>query len=392
MRKHLPSSAGVCYSRGPDGNFSCKPMQSKVGWSIEAIKWLDYMQSLPLFKNDVIQHALNVGEKTIIVGNKSYKVDGYARVNGKAYILQYDGCAYHHCDCKISKNSKFEKIDDKQRNQDLSSVGELMLMKSCDWKRIIVPDFQSSIATFFNSSKIIEADILEAVAADKFYGLILVDIWSPPAVVDHFMKLNHPPIFKHLQVEEDMVNETFRDILKERKTQFPLPKQLSLCFNAENYLLTTDLALFYLRKGLKLTNLRLAIEYPKTRPLKNFVNLVTNKRKEATRLKDNNLQQTFKLVMNSSYGRLGLNLENRKYFVYKKIPKQPAADCKTKKVNRVTMVNGEFDAEYIEIEKPKLRYSDSVPGKRKNEPSQFNLTFLRIIFVLKLVYYSMCLM
>ena len=364
MRKNLPSSAGVCHRKNKDGTFSCKLMQTRVGWSVESIHWLDYMQSLPTFKGHQIQHALNVGEKTVFVGDKSYKVDGYVEIGDKSFILQYDGCAYHNCNCSISKRSKFTKFDDSIRNRDLSKIGELIVMKSCLWNRHDV-EYKSSISTFFNSTYISETDILNAVASGDFYGLIQVDITSPPDAIKHFMKLNHPPIFKHVEIDEDMVNEKFREVLKEKKVKFPLEKQLTLCFHAKAYLMTTDLAIFYLSKGLKLSNLQVAIEYPRTRPLEKFVNLVTSKRKEATRLRDNNLQQTYKLVMNSSYGRLGLNLENRKTFSYKKIPKNPAPDCKTKRVNRVTRVNGEFEAEYLEIEKPKQRYDDSVPGKYK---------------------------
>ena len=362
MRKNLPSSAGFCYRRNQDDTFSCRPMLTRVGWSLESMHWLDYMQSLPLFLGHRIQHALNIGEKVLTVGQRKYKVDGYVVVQDQAYILQYDGCAYHMCTCEMSRKSVFTKTDDGQRNQDLSSLGVLIQMKSCQWKKFNVPSFKSSIATFFNVAKITEQAILNAVAAGEFYGLIQVDIKSPDDVVNHFLKLNHPPIFQHVQVEYDMVNENFRQVLEAKKCKFPLDKQLTLGFNATGYLLTTDLAVFYLSKGMKLSNLQIAVEYPKTQPLAKFVNLVTNKRKEATRLKDNNLQQTFKLVMNSSYGRLGLNLENRKTFCYKKIPKRPAPDCKSKKINRVTMVEGEFDPEYNEIEKPKRKYTDSVPG------------------------------
>ena len=236
-------------------------------------------------------------------------------------------------------------------------------MKSCEWYKIkSTLEYKSSISTFFNDQIITEAKIMDAVKSGEFYGLIQVDVNSPIKVVEHFLKLNHPPIFKHICVEKEMVNPTFLDILEQKKVKFPLEKQLSLCFNAKGYLMTTDLAQFYLEKGMTISNLQLAVEYPRTQPLAKFVNLVTQKRKEATRLKDNNLQQTYKLVMNSSYGRLGLNLENRRTFSYKKMPSEPSVDCKTKKINRISPVNGEFEAEYIEVEKPKLKYTDKVPG------------------------------
>ena len=364
MRKNLPSSAGICHRRSSDGTFTRQVMQTRTTWSYEAINWLDWMQTDDRFKDTTIQHALNNGEKIIHVGDRRYSVDGYAVVDGRPHFLEYDGCAYHHCECPDSKSSFFTKSDDSKRNQDLSSIGILITMRSCQWNAMksgLV--YKSSISTFYNTKKITEANIMNAVASGEFYGLIQVDVTSPPDVIEHFLKLNHPPVFKHICVEEDMINATFRQKLVEKKVKFPLEKQLTLCFNAEGYLMSTDLAQFYLEKGMKLSNLQLAIEYPRTQPLANFVNLVTAKRKEATRLKDNNLQQTYKLVMNSSYGRLGLNLENRRSFTYKNIPTEPPVDCNTKKINRITPVNGEFEAEYLEVEKPKLKYVDNIPGK-----------------------------
>ena len=363
MRNNLPSSAGICHRRTSDGMFNCQIMQTRTNWSYEALHWLDYMQSQHRFKHAKIQHALNQGEKVIMVGKKCYSVDGYAVIDGKQIFLEYDGCAYHKCDCLISRKSFFAKSDDQKRNSDLSSIGELIIMRTYEWNAMKPQlNYNSSISTFFNRKLITEADIMGAVKSGQFFGLIQVDIKSPQNVIDHFIQLNHPPIFKHLEVEETMINETFRTRLTEKKVGFPLDKQLTLCFNAEGYLMSTDLALFYLSKGMVLSNLQLAIEYPRTQPLAKFVNLVTSKRKEATKLKDNNLQQTYKLVMNSSYGRLGLNLENRRSFSYKPISSKPTVDCKTKRVNRITPVNGEFDAKFVEIEKPKLKYTDSIPG------------------------------
>ena len=190
---------------------------------------------------------------------------------------------------------------------------------------------------------------------------IKVDITSPPAVIDHFLKANYPPIYKHVEVDENMVNPFIRKKLIERGVKFPLAKQLTLCFNATDYLLTTDLAKFYVEKGMVLSNLSLVVEYPRTTPLANFVKEITDKRKEATRLQDNNLQNTYKLTANSSYGRLGLNLENRKKYTYKKIGKG-TPDVQTKKQKVVRPVFGEFEPEYVETETNQENYTDSVPG------------------------------
>ena len=145
-----------------------------------------------------------------------------------------------------------------------------------------------------------------------------------------------------------------------RKIKFPLNKQLTLTFNASNYLLTSDLAQFYLSKGMQLSNLKVAIEYNKDQPLASFVNLVTDKRKEATRLRDNNLQNTYKLCMNSCYGKTGLNLDKLKRYLYVK-PSKLSLHIGPR-TQHFQPVHGEFETEYIEVVKKRHRVTDSVPG------------------------------
>ena len=45
-------------------------------------------------KNNIyIQHALNGGEKQIIINNQTYKVDGYCEKNNTVY--EFYGCFWH---------------------------------------------------------------------------------------------------------------------------------------------------------------------------------------------------------------------------------------------------------------------------------------------------------
>ena len=90
--------------------------------------------------------------------------------------------------------------------------------------------------------------------------------------------------------------------MKDRKTQFPLDRVLTLTYKAKNILLTTETAKFYMEQGLELTNMTTAFEYEKAFPLAHFVKDITEQRKAATRSGNKALQDVFKLVMNSSYG------------------------------------------------------------------------------------------
>jgi hypothetical protein len=61
-------------------------------YSKESICWLDYRSQID---KCTIQHALNGGEKTIIIDGKILKVDGYCKATNTVY--QFHGCFWHGC-------------------------------------------------------------------------------------------------------------------------------------------------------------------------------------------------------------------------------------------------------------------------------------------------------
>ena len=361
MRQNLPNGPGVCYERKENGCFDYNSMLTSKNFSLTAIRWLSYMATLDPFRGHKIHHALNTGEQKINVNGRYYFVDGFSMINGVQYFLEFDGCMYHCCTCETSKNSKFTKRDDAQRHKDLSQLGILIVMKECQWKKIVAENKPAyKLPNFFGEKNITESQIFEAIKNGDFYGLIQCDIFSPDHVIDHFAKINHPPIFNHVAVEKEMLSEEMIKLLEKRKIKFPLNKQLTLTFHARKYLMTTDLAKFYISKGMILSNLQIAIEYNQDKPLSSFVNLVTERRKEATRIRDNNLQNTYKLCMNSCYGKTGLNLEKLRQYVYVK-PENLRKHIGPL-TQRFDQVHGEFATNFIEVVKKKRKISDSIPG------------------------------
>ena len=64
------------------------------------------------------------------------------------------------------------------------------------------------------------------------------------------MDLNFPPIFQHVEVTQDMLCEKFKQFAQSCNMKFPLEKQLSLTFNANEIILTTPTLKYYLDNGL----------------------------------------------------------------------------------------------------------------------------------------------
>ena len=186
MRGDLPNGPGFFYRRNESGQFDWECMLTKSQWSFEAISWLDHLQHQPPFSENGIyhniQHALNRGEKQLFVNGRSYNVDGYVEIDDQVYIMEFDGCQYHECHCPSSMRSPFSKKNDKVRNEDLSSLGNLIIKKECVWIEEKSLAQKGSISRFFRGKNIPEQEILKAVEDGSFFGMLCVDIKSPPEV------------------------------------------------------------------------------------------------------------------------------------------------------------------------------------------------------------------
>ena len=139
---------------------------------------------------------------------------------------------------------------------------------------------------------------MNKIKSGKFFGLVKLDLKSPQHVIEKFLKLNFPPIFRHLNIDPEMIHEDYKTKMTSQSRKFDNLSVLSQTFHADQILLTTETALFYHKLGLELSNLTMAIEFEKDRPFADFVNQITAERKKATRMKNKPLQDIFKLVMN----------------------------------------------------------------------------------------------
>ena len=89
------------------------------------------------------------------------------------------------------------------------------------------------------SSDITEEEIMDAIMNDEFFGLVQCDISSPESVINHFSKLNFPPIFRKVQLSEEMVQKKLINDANDLKRRL-MTEQLTLTYNAKGYLLTTE--------------------------------------------------------------------------------------------------------------------------------------------------------
>ena len=317
MRMLMPVGPGIQYVKMGD-KFKWEPLMDrfKHKFSYDAIEWLNKMEfdlRNPDGSRNVIHHKMNTGERefteTIVDSEtqesrtKTYYPDGYAIIDGIEHFFEYDGCHYHQCvhNCSTSRKSRRNKSkDDTARNDFYRKRGILHTMTSCVWKRDCKKfKFPNHTSAFFHrrNMEITGPMILLKVKREKFFGLIRVDIKSPQHVIDKFMKLNFPPIYKHLHIQAEMVHSEYQKL---GGSQFKDSEKsvLTQTFHAEQILITTETARFYFDIGIEISNLTWALEFEKDRPFADFVNQITEERKKATRAGNKPLQNIWKLCMN----------------------------------------------------------------------------------------------
>ena len=195
----------------------------------------------------------------------------------------------------------------------MESMGKVHIMKGCTWDKIkpSTPTLPHIISDFYDRSDISENELLQSVYTGQFYGFIQCTLRAPPEVIAHWEKLSFPCIFKHVSVSEESVMEPMLTLIKNKKRKFPLEKQLALVYNAEDYLCSTDLLCFYKETGMDISNVKMAVQYPRFLPLSSFVKNIADKRKAATRLSKTGhesgriMSKIYKDISNSAWGRLG---------------------------------------------------------------------------------------
>ena len=311
----MPVGPGILYEKVGQF-FTWDPLvdNKKLKFSYEAIEWLNYMEFQlrnPDGSRNIIHHAMNSGEREFkdqktnddgTTSVKFYRPDGYAFINNTHHFFEYDGCYDHKCvhNCSTSRKSRRNKSrDDNPRNLFYRNMGVLHTVTSCKWRQDRRNHkFPIATSAFFNKNRISGDQILQKIKRNKFFGLVKLDLKSPQPVIDRFMKLGFPLIFRHLNISPEMVHPEYKRKMAEQGRKFDQSPVLSQTFNANQILITTEMAIFYHKMGVELSNVTMALEFEKATPLADFVNQVTDERKKATRSGNKPLQNIWKLVMN----------------------------------------------------------------------------------------------
>lgn len=273
MKQNLPCGIPFYYEKNKNGTFTSTITAEANGWSHDAMDWINHMSYDKRFqKSDgTYYQMLSAITGEYKIPGTNYSADGYVETDRKKYFLEYFGCRFHECSLCKTVPVRTNLDDDNKKISHLKSLGELILIRGCQWKK---PDRLSSPYSQFYYTKEVSTDmILSAVRKDRLFGLIELDITTPSWLQDDFDDINFAPIFNKISVTEDMLSTTTIDRCKAYGVKLPTNPQLTVVYEAKNYLITTDMLKYYLELGLQVTNIHYCIEYQRAQPLKKFIEL-----------------------------------------------------------------------------------------------------------------------
>ena len=181
---------------------------------------------------------------------------------------------WHTCNICFTPAVKNTIKSDHAKFTALKTLGILITIRECQWNRIKSHiKNRSPYSLFFYEKNITTAMILKAVKDDRFFGLLEVDIKTPDWLKKECNRLNFATIFDKISPEKSMLSDSMLKRCEDRGMKFPLNPQLTLVYNANNYLITSTMLQFYMKLGLIVTKLHYCVEYQKSRPLQKFIEL-----------------------------------------------------------------------------------------------------------------------
>ena len=299
FRNKFPCGLGFQWVKS--GNILKKSLMTTKKISIESIQWIDYVG-----RTDPRLVSKSGKRVKIISGwaKREHKigyfyVDGYAKVDGKEIVFEYDGCRYHACEiCKIENIAK----NDNERDSFLKSLNiQVVRMQGCQWAKLCktINLGNSKISPILFENKISEEKLINLVGVNKVYGFMVIDI-SPTLKAQKFLDVNWPPLIFKANISKTDLPESMQLLAQHKE----FPNTIVQGMRKKDILLHTDQIYYLIKNGFHVSKIHTFYEYEGARCLKPIFDAVYEARVQATTAKDSLKATAVKLVSNSMYGQM----------------------------------------------------------------------------------------
>ena len=231
----------------------------------------------------------------------TFYCDGYAKVDEKQYVFEYNGCAYHSCErCKTVRTDR----DDTKKREYIRSLPQTQLIEitGCEWyeQKFEIKNFEPKISPLLWERTVDCEKIIDLVKEDQIYGFLIVDI-SQTKNAAKWMKLNYPPILQKSEILFKDLPVWMQSLYNEK--DFPM-ETIVQKMSSQKLLLHTSLIRFYMENGFQIDKIHKFYEYEGSRCFEQIYSKIYSARVQATQEKDDMKATAVKLVSNSMYGAL----------------------------------------------------------------------------------------
>ena len=321
MMQDMPTGSPI--RRFADNNFLPKlsDKYGRLAWT-----WMEYEA---MAEGVIIQHKFNAGEYR--VGQHGLPVDGYCSATNT--VSQFHGCSFHGHNCHLTKNQSCHPFNGKcfaelaaeteHKENYVKSLGyKLVVMRECEWYNLSssIPEINSFCEdlqhrTMSKKNSMTEAEILDSMQKDQWFGLIECDISVPDHLYDKFSEMS--PIFKNIPIGREHLTGHMKDFVMQHESLKHPQRILIGSMFGKQVLLMTPLAKFYLIHGMEITKIYQIVQYKPEKCFEAFGKSVSEARREGDIDPSKSLlADTCKLIGNSVYGKMITNKEKHKKISY----------------------------------------------------------------------------
>ena len=201
------------------------------------------------------------------------------------------GCYYHaHEECETGRTSPLLQARDRDREREAffrEHDIDVVIQWECEFDQEIKAnphlkeEIQSFYPTFYreNPGGVTMAQILDAVRRGAFFGTVLCSLEVDPAMRSYYDEF--PPLYGKAEITYADIGPHMQDFYKQHNIKYQKRKNLVMCFDVQNILLTSELLAYYMTRGVTVVHIEEVTESVKGQPFKSFVDSIVQMRRQA---------------------------------------------------------------------------------------------------------------
>ena len=247
-------------------------LYTKWEFNVDTAKFHPKRNWRSFFEQQVIDYLQSTRPECLIQSQFSHKkqkrigtylVDGFCSHCNT--VFEAMGCYFHFCPCQEEKPLLFEDIEnglktrerDSDRREYLLGLGYTVVeIWECQWKKWRRENI-NGVKEFVNKKypfqqSLSKNALIEKIKRGDLFGVVDCSLEVPEELYPYFE--NFPPIFKNCEVGRDDIGDHMKEFAERHKLLSKPRKMLISSFKLDRGPIITPLLLFYLEKGLVLTD------------------------------------------------------------------------------------------------------------------------------------------